>query len=85
MKYELKKAETRLLLKETEGLYNAAPISSAEDAVTLIKQSMAELDVENIWVVNLSNQNKPINYSVASIGGLDACNQIFLPPGFCSK
>ena len=35
--------------------------------------------------VNMDTRLRPLNFNIVSVGGLNACNQIFLHPGFCSK
>lgn len=62
--------KVRLMVKEDLGLYSAGSISSPEDAVKLLAEELGELDVEQMYVLNLDVKNKPISYHIVSIGDI---------------
>ena len=81
--YELK--EVVLRLAEGQTLYSEQAISNADAAVEVMRKELMQQDREKLCVINLNSKMKAINYNVVSVGNLNACNQIFLHPGFCSK
>ncbi|MBR3189094.1 MAG: hypothetical protein IKF59_13850 [Lachnospiraceae bacterium] len=84
-KYPLRNVEVRLKLSDAAPVYSDRPLDSPESAVDAVAKVLAGMDREYVCVVNLDTQLRPLGFNVVSIGGLDACNQIFLHPGFCSK
>ena len=66
--YKLK--EVRVRLQEGKGLYSEHPVSTAGDALDLMRREMAGYDREVLCVVNLNNRMQPINFHVVSIGDL---------------
>ena len=81
--YELK--EVVLRLAEGRSLYSEQAISNADAAVDVMRKELMQQDRETLCVINLNSKMKAINFNIVSVGNLNACNQIFLPPGFCSK
>jgi hypothetical protein len=72
MSHELKKVEVRLKLTEGTGLYSSEPIDQPETAVRIMAEVMAELDREEVCVVNMDGRGHPINFNVVSIGSLNS-------------
>lgn len=70
MGYRKRLPEVRVKLCESGYMYSAEPIRRPEDAVLLLRSEMCELDREAVFVVNIDNKNKPINYHCVSLGGL---------------
>ncbi len=59
-------------LKQETPLYSDKVIETAEDALKIVGQElMANLDREQICIINLNTQNNPINFSIASVGTLN--------------
>lgn len=81
--YKLDRVAIRMV-KEPP-LYSEEPMNSAEAAVKVLHDTFRDYDREVICLVNLKSNLQPINLNIVSMGALDACNQIFLPQGFCSK
>ena len=71
-KNELKEVQVRLCLKPGDALLSNEPINSPQAAVKVMGEMMCRLDREMLCVVNLDNQNRPINYNVVSIGGINS-------------
>lgn len=69
--YILRQVDVRLCLRESSPLYSSEAITSAESAVNIMASEMRSLDNEHLCVVNLNSKMQPINFSVASIGGLN--------------
>ena len=61
------------------------PVNSPGRAVEVLYDLLHDMDRELLIVVNLKTDMTPINMNIASVGTVNACNQIFLHPGFCSK
>lgn len=70
-RYMLEQVDVRLRLCQAKPLYSAEPVSTPEKAVELIALSMADLDREYCIVLNLDSGNRPINYHVVSVGGVN--------------
>ena len=70
--YVLKKAEVRLQMRETPGIYSTGVLNNPAKVRDCLIENMRGLDRENLWVINLDAKCKPINYHVASVGGLDS-------------
>lgn len=70
--YQLKEVTVRLVLNESAGLYSSAPIRDSQDAANVLADVMKELDREMVCAVNLDCKLRPINYTVISIGSLNA-------------
>lgn len=59
-------------LNQETPLYSDKAIKNAEDAVKIVGQElMANLDREQICIINLNTKNNPINFSIASVGTLN--------------
>ena len=71
-KNELKEVQVRLCLKPGDALLSNEPINSPQAAVKVMGEMLCRLDREMLCVVNLDNQNRPINYNVVSIGGINS-------------
>ena len=71
---ELKEVNVRLKLEEGDSLFSSEAITNPQKAVKLIKQMMDSLDREEVIVVNLDSQFRPLNYNVVAIGDTDHCN-----------
>lgn len=69
--YKLKQAQPRLIIREAEPLYSREPIERPEHALKLIRNLFEDIDREYAIVLDLDNGNKPIDFSVVSIGGTD--------------
>ena len=65
-KYQLD--EIRVRLVPGEPLYSSEPVDSARKAVELLSGMMAELDREEVVVLNLDTKLRPVSFHVASIG-----------------
>lgn len=74
--YELPQVEVRLRLAEATPLYSTEQISTADKAVEIMARALSEMDREHVCVVNLDTKNRPINFSVVSIGSV---NQSLMP------
>ena len=71
---ELKEVNVRLKLEEGDSLFSSEAITNPQKAVKLIKQMMDSLDREEVIVVNLDSQFRPLNYNVVAIGDTEHCN-----------
>lgn len=69
-RYELK--EVVLRLAEGRSLYSESQIRTAEDAVALMMNELADMDREYFCVVNMDTKGRPVNFNVVSIGSLTA-------------
>ena len=58
----------RLCLREEPSLYQNCSCKTQEDAVTFVRSFLADLPQEWIVVVNCNCHNRPLNYTVASVG-----------------
>ena len=70
--YKLNQVSVRLKLKEEAPLYSDEQISTPKQAIEVMRDMMKELDREYVCVVNLDGASHPINYSVVSIGSINA-------------
>ena len=68
--FELK--QVRVQLREAPPIYSTSRISSPEDAVRVMSETLAMMDREYCCVVNLDNRNRPINYNIVSIGDVNS-------------
>ncbi len=69
---ELKEVAVRLFLREgSNTLYSDSPINSAHEAIDVMHNVLKDMDREVVAVVNLDSKNRPINYSIVSIGALN--------------
>lgn len=82
---QYKLREVRIRLEEGRSLISDQPMSNPEAAMEVMRRELSGYDREVLCVVNLNNRMQPINFHVVSVGDLNEGNQIFLPPGFCSK
>ena len=67
----LKEVQVRLYLKNGNSLLSNEAITSPDIAVKVMGKMMCQMDREMLCVVNLDIQNRPINYNVVSIGGIN--------------
>ena len=67
--YELDVVSIRL--KKDYAIISENPITSAEDAVKLLREILSELDREVICVINLKTNGTPINCHFVSMGCLN--------------
>ncbi len=68
--FKLEQVSVRL--NQETPLYSDKAIKNAEDAVKIVGQElMANLDREQICIINLNTKNNPINFSIASVGTLN--------------
>ena len=72
MKHELKQVDVRLKLVDKEGVFSMEPIDTPAKAVAIMAPILAELDREEVCVVNLDGKNHPINFNIVSIGSINA-------------
>jgi|GEM_PF-351431 len=69
---ELMQVDVRLKLVEGPSLFSEESIRNEEDAVRIMSDVMAELDREEVCVVNLDSGGRPINYNVVSVGDINS-------------
>ncbi len=72
MSRELKQADVRLKLTDKESMFSRETIDTPEKAVSVLAPVLAELDREEVCVVNLDGKGHPINFSVVSIGSVNS-------------
>ena len=72
MQHELKQVEVRLKLTDKAGVFSMEHIDTPEKAVSVLAPVLAELDREEVCVVNLDGKGRPINFNVVSIGSVNA-------------
>ena len=72
MSYELKQVDVRLKLTGKESMFSRETIDMPEKAVSVLAPVLAELDREEVCVVNLDGKGHPINFSVVSIGSVNS-------------
>ena len=72
MNHELKQVDVRLKLVDKEGVFSMESIDTPAKAVSIMVPILAELDREEVCVVNLDGKNHPINFNIVSIGSLNA-------------
>ena len=70
--YKIKEVDVRLRLQDGPVYYSTHPIENQRDAIEVFKDILKELDREWVIVVNLDTQLKPINFSVVSVGSINA-------------
>lgn len=84
--FELEVVSIRLV-KDTP-LIGGKPIHSKEDAIALIGEYLCDMDREMMCVLNLKEDNTPINFHVASVGAINqsiACpREIFKTSILCN-
>lgn len=80
--YQLKEVSVRLVLKETSALYSSTPITSPQDAVNVMGDLMRGLDRETVFIINMDNKMRAINYTAVSQGGI---NFSMVPVANCFK
>lgn len=71
MQHELKQVEVRLKLTDKAGIFSMERIDTPEKAVSVLAPVLAELDREEVCVVNLDGKGRPINFNVVSIGSVN--------------
>ena len=72
MSRELKQVDVRLKLTDKESIFSRETIDTPEKAVSVLAPVLAELDREEVCVVNLDGKGHPINFSVVSIGSVNS-------------
>lgn len=72
MNHELKQVDVRLKLVDKEGGFSMESIDTPAKAVSIMAPILAELDREEVCVVNLDGKNHPINFNIVSIGSINA-------------
>lgn len=72
MQHELKQVEVRLKLTAKTGVFSMERIDTPDKAVSVLAPVLAELDREEVCVVNLDGKGRPINFNVVSIGSVNA-------------
>ena len=72
MSRELKQVDVRLKLTDKESMFSRETIDTPEKAVSVLAPVLAELDREEVCVVNLDGKGRPINIIVVSIGSVNA-------------
>lgn len=70
--YFIKKADVRLKIEESPGLYSYNPINTPDKAVNVMAMEMSAYSSEVICVVNLDTKNKAINYNICSMGTINS-------------
>lgn len=71
MQHELNQVEVRLKLTDKAGVFSMERIDTPEKAVSVLAPVLAELDREEVCVVNLDGKGRPINFNVVSIGSVN--------------
>ena len=66
----LKRVDVRIKLVENE-VYGRGKVTKPKDAVRVVADILAELDREQLCVVNLDGAGHPINYNIVSIGDIN--------------
>ena len=72
MSHELKQVDVRLKLTNKDSMFSRETIDTPEKAVSVLAPVLAELDREEVCVVNLDGKGHPINFSVVSIGSVNS-------------
>ena len=72
MQHELKQVEVRLRLTDKTGVFSMERIDTPDKAVSVLAPVLAELDREEVCVVNLDGKGRPINFNVVSIRSVNA-------------
>ena len=72
MSRELKQVDVRLKLTNKESMFSRETIDTPEKAVSVLAPVLAELDREEVCVVNLDGKGHPINFSIVSIGSVNS-------------
>lgn len=72
MSRELKQVDVRLKLTDKESVFSRETIDTPEKAVSVLAPVLAELDREEVCVVNLDGKGHPINFSIVSIGSVNS-------------
>lgn len=72
MSHELKQVDVRLKLTNKESMFSRETIDTPEKAISVLAPVLAELDREEVCVVNLDGKGHPINFSVVSIGSVNS-------------
>ncbi len=70
--YFIKKADVRLKLSESPGLYSYNPITTPDKAVNVMAGELASYASEVLCVVNLDSQNHAINFNICSMGTISS-------------
>ena len=63
--------EVRIRLTEGQTLYSKYQISSAQDAIDIMREELAGYDREVVCIVNLNAAFQPINFNMVSMGTLN--------------
>ena len=71
-KHLLKQVEVRLRLQEGPAYYSKETLDTPESAVNIMREVLRGLDREWVCVVNLDNKLCPVNFSVVSVGSINA-------------
>ena len=71
-RYVLNQVSVRLKLQEEAPLYSTTQIDTPQRAIEVMKDMMKDLDREYVYVVNMDGASHPINFSVVSIGTINA-------------
>ena len=71
MQHELKQVEVRFKLTDKAGVFSMERIDTPDKAVSVLAPVLAELDREEVCVVNLDGKGRPINFNVVSIGSVN--------------
>ena len=71
MQHELKQVEVRLKLTDKAGVFSMERIDTPDKAVSVLAPVLAELDREEVCVVNLDGKGSTINFNVVSIGSVN--------------
>ncbi len=66
--FKLKQAAIRMVAAPS--LHSEEPINSPESAIRIMAQDLKNYDREVVCVVNLKQNNQPINFNIASMGAL---------------
>lgn len=65
-KFQLEKVSVRLV--SDAPMYSDTPIATPEDAVSIVGETLCEMDREVMCIINLRTDMRPINCTFASVG-----------------
>lgn len=70
--YRIPEITVRMYVKEIDAMYSREPVTNTFEMGELLCRQFRDLDREQIIVMNLDSQGRPISYYVAGIGGTNA-------------
>ena len=67
--YKIPEITVRMYVKEIDAMYSREPITNTFEMADLLCRQFKDLDREQMIVMNIDAQGRPISYHVAGIGG----------------